>query len=163
MTKKQVRVLFILYLLILLKVIVFKYPWWRLREIMAGWQKDVLWEGLQGANFTLFKTIRLYVRHWNLKEINSFGNLVGNVIAFMPFGYLLPRVWKAAQHVVVCMGAAFLTVVGIELFQLLSAFGIFDVDDILLNCLGALLGYLCFLAARCLGWTEERKKSSAVR
>lgn len=158
MTKKQVRILFILYLLILLKVIVFKYPWWRLREIMAGWQKDVLWEGLQGANFTLFKTIRLYVRHWDLKGINSFGNLVGNVVAFVPFGYLLPRVWKAAQHCIVCMGTAFLTVVGIELFQLLSAFGIFDVDDILLNCFGALLGYLCFLLARKLGWTGERRK-----
>lgn len=148
MTRKQLKILFVVYLLVLLKVIVFKYPVWRLREIMDGWQREVLWEGLRGANFTLFKTIRLYIRHWDLKAINSFGNLVGNVVVFLPFGYLLPRIWRAAEHGVVCIGTAFLTVVGIELFQLLSAFGIFDVDDILLNCLGALLGYFCFLAAR---------------
>lgn len=156
MTRKQLRLLFVIYLLILLKVIVFKYPLWRLREIMDGWQREVLWEGLRGANFTLFKTIKLYIRHWNLKEINSFGNLVGNVLVFMPFGYLLPRVWRAAENGIVCIGAAFLTVVGIELFQLLSAFGIFDVDDILLNCLGALLGYFCFLAVRSF-WLSRRR------
>ena len=34
---------------------------------------------------------------------------------------------------------AFFLVVGIEVFQLFSAFGAFDVDDILLNCFGAVL------------------------
>ena len=40
---------------------------------------------------------------------------------------------------------AFLFVTGIEVFQLFSAFGAFDVDDILLNCFGAVLGYLVYL------------------
>ena len=35
-------------------------------------------------------------------------------------------------------------VLGIEFFQLFSAFGAFDVDDILLNCLGASLGFGCY-------------------
>ena len=144
MTKKSMRILFIVYLLILLKVIVFKYPLEQLKEIVSGWRKDVLWEGLQGANFELFRTIKLYIRHWDNKGINSFGNLVGNVVAFIPFGYFLPRVCMAAENVFFCMAAAFLFVTGIEVFQLLSAFGIFDVDDILLNCLGAFLGYLFF-------------------
>ena len=43
---------------------------------------------------------------------------------------------------------AFVLVCCIELFQLFTAFGAFDVDDILLNCAGALLGYAVF--ARCL-------------
>ncbi len=41
---------------------------------------------------------------------------------------------------------AFLFVLGIEVFQLFSAFGAFDVDDILLNCVGAVLGYFVYLA-----------------
>lgn len=144
MNKKHVRTLFFLYLLILLKVIVFKYPLQQMQEIAASWQKDVFWEGLQGANFTLFKTIKMYIRHWDNRGLNSFGNLVGNVVAFIPLGYLLPRVQKAFENIFLCIGAGALIIVGIELFQLLSAFGVFDVDDILLNCVGVFIGYLFF-------------------
>ena len=46
---------------------------------------------------------------------------------------------------------AFLFVAGIEVFQLFSSFGAFDVDDLLLNCFGAMLGYW--------GWLVFRKKA----
>ena len=59
------KLLFVLYLLVLLKVIVFKYPLGILREIAGTWSKEVLWEGLSGANFELFRTIKMYIRHWN--------------------------------------------------------------------------------------------------
>lgn len=142
--KKHMRILFVLYLLILLRVIVFKYPWWQIREIAASWRRDVFWEGLGSANFTFFKTIRMYIKYWDNKGINSFGNLIGNVVAFIPMGYMLPRIFKASKHLLVCMLQGFLFILGIELFQLFSAFGIFDVDDILLNCLGVFLGFLFF-------------------
>lgn len=138
------RILFAVYLLILFKVIVFKYPLAQMREIAASWKRDVFWEGLGSANFELFKTIKLYIRHWDNKGINSFGNLIGNIVAFIPLGYMLPRICKASRRVFICMVQVFLLVLGIELFQLLSAFGVFDVDDILLNCLGAFMGYLFF-------------------
>jgi len=38
----------------------------------------------------------------------------------------------------------FCVVCAIEIFQLVTAFGAFDVDDILLNCLGAMIGYALF-------------------
>ena len=142
--KKYMRILFVLYLLILMKVIIFKYPLERMRQIAASWRKDVFWEGLSGANFELFRTIKLYIRHWDNKGINSFGNLIGNIIAFIPLGYMLPRLYKIFENLFVCMATALLFILGIELFQLFSAFGIFDVDDILLNGLGTLIGYLCF-------------------
>ena len=143
-SKKHMRILFVIYLLILLRVIVFKYPLAQMREIAASWKREVFWEGLGSANFELFKTIKLYIRHWDNKGINSFGNLIGNIVAFIPLGYMLPRICKASRHFIICMVQVFFLVLGIELFQLLSAFGVFDVDDILLNCLGALAGYLFF-------------------
>ena len=142
--KKHIRILFILYLLILVKVIVFKYPLSQMQEIIAGWQKGVFWEGLSGANFELFKTIKMYVRYWDYKGLNSFGNLIGNVVAFIPFGFLLPSGWEAAKRFFVCFLFSLLFVMGIELFQLFSAFGVFDVDDVLLNCVGAILGFLFY-------------------
>ena len=45
------KLLFALYLLVLLKVIVFKYPLGILREIAGTWSKEVLWEGLSGASY----------------------------------------------------------------------------------------------------------------
>lgn len=146
--RKYMRILFILYLLILVKVIIFKYPFEVMREIASSWRKEVFWEGLNGANFDLFKTIKLYIRHWDNKGINSFGNLIGNIVAFIPLGYMLPRLWKIFENLFVCMATALLFILGIELFQLFSAFGIFDVDDILLNGLGTFIGYLCFVLAK---------------
>ena len=150
------RILFILYLLLLMKVIIFKYPFEVMRQIAASWKKEVFWEGLSGANFELFRTIKLYVRHWDNKGINSFGNLIGNIIAFIPLGYLMPRLHKIFENLFVCMATALLFILGIELFQLFSAFGIFDVDDILLNGLGTFIGYLCFVLMKLLA--KENKK-----
>ncbi|MBD5479967.1 MAG: VanZ family protein [Lachnospiraceae bacterium] len=154
--KKYMRILFILYLLLLMKVIIFKYPFEVMRQIAASWKKEVFWEGLSGANFELFRTIKLYVRHWDNKGINSFGNLIGNIIAFIPLGYLMPRLHKIFENLFVCMATALLFILGIELFQLFSAFGIFDVDDILLNGLGTFIGYLCFVLMKLLA--KENKK-----
>lgn len=133
------KILFVLYLLLVIKLLVFKYPYAELKAIMDTWESGVIWEGLDSANFTLFKTIKMYI-HYAYK-LNSFENLVGNVVVFLPFGYFLPRVCRWARHWIMLLGSAFFFSLGIELFQLFSAFGAFDVDDLLLNVAGALIGY----------------------
>lgn len=142
--RKHVRLIFFLYLLVVIKVIIFKYPLDHLRAIAASWRKEVILEGLDTANFTLFKTIRMYIDY--SYKLNSFENLVGNIVVFVPFGFLLPYVIKWGRNFLVMLLNAFVFVLGIEVFQLFSAFGAFDVDDILLNCFGAVLGYMAYLA-----------------
>lgn len=157
--RKYVRLVFFLYLLIVIKIIIFKYPLWQLREIASTWEKGVILEGLDTANFTLFKTIRMYIDYSYM--LNSFENLVGNVVAFIPFGFLLPYVLKRAGNFFVMLLNAFLFVLGIEVFQLFSAFGAFDVDDILLNCFGAVLGYMAYLAYETIKKRNHAKKGRA--
>lgn len=152
--RKYMKWLFVLYLVVLLKVIVFKYPLTMLRDIAAAWSRNVFWEGLSGANFTLFRTIKMYIRHWDNKGMNSFGNLIGNVVAFIPLGYFLPRLWEPMRHLLICLLTGLLFICSIEVFQLISAFGIFDVDDILLNGIGVLLGFLIY---RIIGEHRKRK------
>lgn len=137
-----IRVIFLIYLIILIKVIVFKYPLSQMKEIVNNWEKDVIWEGLGTANFTLFKTIKMYIKY--SYKLNSFENLIGNIVAFVPFGFMLPYVMKWGKYFWVMFLNAFIFVLGIELFQLFSAFGAFDVDDILLNCMGAVWGWLFY-------------------
>lgn len=137
----KLRIIFFLYLLLVIRLIIFKYPYEQLKEIAETWEKGVILEGLDTANFTLFKTIRMYIDYSYM--LNSFENLVGNVAVFIPFGFLFPYVFKRGRNFFIMFLNAFLFVLGIEVFQLFSAFGAFDVDDILLNCAGAVIGYLC--------------------
>lgn len=143
------RDLLLLYMFLVVWLIVFKYPLDRLLQIAESWKKDVILEGLHTANFTLFRTIKMYIQYRD--RLNSFENLVGNVAVFIPFGFLLPWAEKMfARWWKVLLNSLFF-VTGIEVFQLFSGFGAFDVDDILLNCFGAMLGYLLFL------WYQDRE------
>ncbi len=67
-----------------------------------------------------------------------------NVLLFVPFGYLLPMIWKKVDHwwKVLLLGLA--TSFGIELLQLVTRFGIFDVDDLINNITGAGIGWICW-------------------
>lgn len=147
--------IFFLYVLIIIRLIVFKYPYSVLREIMDNWQKDVIWEGLDTANFTLFKTIRMYIKYYD--RLNSFENLFGNVLIFVPYGILYSLAFPKKRDSILFFPTVFLFVLGIELFQLFSAFGQFDVDDILLNCLGAVIGMMIAFAFRKIKWYDALK------
>lgn len=154
--RKYVKIIFVVYLILVIKVIIFKYPIEHLKAIAATWEKGVILEGLDTANFTLFKTIRMYIDYSYM--LNSFENLVGNVVVFIPFGFLIPYVLKRGRNFFVMLINAFLFVLGIEVFQLFSAFGAFDVDDILLNCVGAILGYFAYLAYEGIKKQRRRKE-----
>ena len=155
--RKYVKIIFVVYLIVVIKVIIFKYPIEHLKAIAATWEKGVILEGLDTANFTLFKTIRMYINY--SYKLNSFENLVGNVVVFIPFGFLIPYVLKRGRNFFVMLINAFLFVLGIEVFQLFSAFGAFDVDDILLNTLGGLLGFFCFVVVRFIHRKVHKEKA----
>ena len=151
--KKILKFVFLVYILVLLKVIVFKFPFEQLVAITKSWEKGVILEGLDTANFTLFKTIKMYIHYWG--RLNSFENLFGNVLCFVPFGLLLPCLHEESRHWWVLLINAVLFVCGIEVFQLITAYGAFDVDDILLNCFGVMLGFLLFQICRWIFFTAN--------
>ena len=139
------KLFFAVYILFVIKVIIFKYPMEQLRAIADTWRKDVILEGLGTANFVPFRTIKMYIDY--AYKLNSVENLVGNLVVFMPLGFLLPLLSEELQKFSEVFINVFTFALGIEVFQLFSAFGAFDVDDILLNCLGAVIGYGCYKAA----------------
>ena len=71
-------------------------------------------------------------------------NIVGNVLIFLPFGAILPVLFRRMRNVFLTAGAGALVSLWIETLQLVTRVGSFDVDDILLNTLGALVGYVIF-------------------
>lgn len=158
LTDKQKRqIIFAVYLLFVIKVIIFKYPFEQLKAIMDTWSKEVVLEGLDTANFTLFKTIHMYIDYSYM--LNSFENLAGNVVVFIPFGMLMPSIWKRFRNFADILLAGMLFSLSIEVFQLYSAFGAFDVDDILLNCAGVIIGYLMYMLFELADWIFSGKKA----
>lgn len=71
-------------------------------------------------------------------------NIVGNVVCFMPFGFLLPTISKSkiVKNVVGVFFCTVLFTTAIETIQLVTKVGAFDIDDIILNTIGGILGYL---------------------
>jgi len=68
-------------------------------------------------------------------------SLLANIIAFIPWGFLLPYLYKRYYNFVSFLFLSFTFVVFIELFQFITMLGYFDIDDILLNLTGCLIGY----------------------
>ena len=89
-------------------------------------------------------------------------NLAGNVLAFVPFGTFLPLLVRHTRSFwkTMLLGAEFSLL--IEILQLFSKVGSFDVDDILLNTCGVCLGYVIFWIVRKLYWRYRRWWSSRI-
>lgn len=132
--------IFILYIFILSNLILFKY--YTIPEIIRHFtfHFDGTTHG-ESHNFIPFKTIYYYL----FADINlsiRVENLAGNIIGFAPFGLLFPLFSKRFQQVKKIMISTFCLSLTFELLQLVFKFGSFDVDDLMLNTLGGLLGYL---------------------
>lgn len=66
-----------------------------------------------------------------------------NAFMFMPLGFLLPLIWKSFRQAKKTVVFGFFMSLTIEICQLFC-FRATDVDDLIMNTLGAFLGYLCW-------------------
>lgn len=71
----------------------------------------------------------------------SMYNILGNIILFMPLGFLLPFKFKWINKLVKAVLVGFIVSIFIELTQLLLPFRQTDIDDVILNTLGTGIGY----------------------
>lgn len=71
-------------------------------------------------------------------------NIVGNIAAFLPFGAFLPIFSKRCQNLFCTVFYSFELSLLVELLQLVFKVGTFDVDDLLLNTIGGMLGFLIY-------------------
>lgn len=97
-------------------------------------------------NIVPFKTITAYLSRMGDENIDVwFFNLFGNVLAFMPMGFLLPLVFKKLKSPGAIVLAVLITSSVLEIIQLVAKLGTADIDDVILNTLGGFLGYLALL------------------
>lgn len=98
-------------------------------------------EALTHSNFTPGDSIRDYLAQPGFRD--TVKQIGGNILLGVPFGMLLPVLLPRTRGLVRVALATALTMVLVELAQGAFVTGrTFDIDDVILNTTGALLGYL---------------------
>ena len=92
-----------------------------------------------GINLAPFSEILRY--EFGTKMFNY--NVFGNIIIFIPFGYLIGA-YVSPKKVWPVLITTFVTSIAVEFVQLHIGRS-FDVDDIILNVIGGILGYLLYI------------------
>jgi len=106
-------------------------------------------------NLTFLQEIRRFYHlgintgDWHLFVLN----VCGNVVVFMPIGAFLPKLIDRCKNMFLTTIFTFELSLCVELIQLVTRTGSFDVDDLFLNTLGGLFGYILYMIChgiRCL-------------
>ena len=144
--KINLWIFFALYVTLLVSLTLFDSMWGRngLTFININWFSDEFIYFLKRSiNLIPFKTIIEFAKEFNSMYSNRtvLLNLFGNFIALMPMAFFLPLLFKKQNKFKTFFLTVFLIVFGIELTQLLTASGRFDIDDFILNVSGAILMY----------------------
>ena len=86
-----------------------------------------------------------FINQWYDKGIDAtlLVNVLGNVALFIPLSIILLNYCKCLNNTNIIF-ISFLTSFSFELIQLSTGCGFFDIDDILLNTLGGIIGLIIY-------------------
>ena len=158
MSQKQVKkfrilgkVLFVFYIFFLLYFLIFS-DWYGRTDISREYR----------YNLVLFKEIKRFIEY--REELGAFAvftNLFGNILIFMPYGFFISMASRSRGFFMTLFYSFGLSLC-VETFQILTKVGSFDVDDLLLNTLGGVLGYILFsicnrIRRRHYGYPKKRR------
>ena len=134
-----VKMSFVLYLAVLF-ILLF------VRQRGNWWTNLSMFEyAMMHMNLIPFKTIGGYIKALADQSMNlniPIENLLGNLLMFLPAGMYLPffsEKINSLKRLIFGMIPVFLI---IELGQFFTKRGAFDIDDLILNMTGAIIGYL---------------------
>jgi glycopeptide antibiotics resistance protein len=100
-------------------------------------------------NLVPFREIRRFIKYREIVGWRAFFvNVIGNIIAFVPFGMLMPRLSGRMKHWYLVTLLALEFSFAVEVVQLVLKLGCFDVDDLILNTAGGLIGYVIYVCTR---------------
>lgn len=100
-------------------------------------------------NLVPLKTVRSYL--YVLKNFDNdyllwhaFVNLAGNVVMFVPLGQLLPWIYPRLRSLWRFLLSVIAIIIAVEAIQLFTLLGSCDIDDLILNVIGASIGFIIF-------------------
>jgi len=99
------------------------------------------------SNFVPFRTISGCIQaifDGTMNRDIPIKNLLGNLLLFLPMGLYLPVFIHRLHKFDKFLLAIFFLLMSVETIQVLLKIGSFDVDDMILNLLGAICGFFIF-------------------
>lgn len=121
-TKRRAILCLVFYIAVVVQVVILFRPWGTIQEI------DII-------PFDTYGGIRYIILY-----------AAANAIAFMPVGILLPMIWEKMNSLKRVFIAGLSGSLLIEVFQLLLQCGVFQTEDLIMNTLGAGIGYWLYKA-----------------
>lgn len=147
-----------------------KFPWGKalLWLVFLGYLIIVLyatmlrWDGFFHREWNLH-LFRAWREAWNNFSTKNWANVLLNIAMFGPLGFLLPLMSRKFRKWYVTIPTGFGASLAIEMLQLAMGRGICDVDDLLCNTLGAVIGFFLIMTVLALlGEKGSRMKPSLV-
>lgn len=94
------------------------------------------------SNLIPFKNIMVYINGYDRFNLDIIiNNTLGNVLIFLPLGLFLPILFKKYTRFSKLFFCSILISFTIEALQFILQIGQFDIDDIILNTSGSIVGY----------------------
>ena len=140
--KQNIKLYLILYVVLLISLTVFIN-----RPNFALFDANFLKTYAKEINFIPFKTIVHFLFdnvNWSVKLYN----IVGNLIALMPLSFLLIIFNKRYSSYKEQLKILFIIVLGIEFCQFILSAGRLDIDDFILNIVGAMIFFTIIKKAK---------------
>lgn len=142
-----IRILFTIYLLFLIYVLLLKGN--LDFSVLKNTDFHAPFRAVQNYTVKPFHTIRLFLNSYrSTGSMNSLLNLLGNVLILVPYGIFIPMLSKSEKTFCLTFLSGSCLILLIELTQLITLWGVLDIDDYILNISGVLLGWLIILPFR---------------
>lgn len=143
--KFNLWIFFILYLVLLITLTLFDPMWGRNGFNAFNWTQEGLDIYLDNSvNLVPFKTIIEYIQKIFTSLLDTstiFLNLFGNIACLMPLALFIPILFKKVDNTKKFLISILCVTLGIELIQFITFTGSCDIDDVILNTLGAFIMY----------------------
>ncbi|WP_035343957.1 VanZ family protein [Halalkalibacter hemicellulosilyticus] len=101
--------------------------------------------GPGGRNYNIIPFRSIYrIGVFSPSLVDPIRILIGNIVLFLPFGFLVPALFSQLRKLIVVMVLGCLTSISIEVSQFVFTHRVANIDDVILNTLGVLIGYIAF-------------------
>jgi glycopeptide antibiotics resistance protein len=136
-----------IYIYLLASILLFGYKFYTPIGIFTANRMNI-----RGINLIPFQDIHI---------LSDYIHNLGNIAVFIPLGVYL-MIFKKNKKIFINMIYVFLISLSVEIIQFIFSLGLSDIDDILLNCLGGLIGILIYKCLLQLTKSEKKVRSTII-
>lgn len=144
--RKIVKYIFLIYMVAIIDIVLFKF-FGDYRQVVNRVQGIIEQrnEGNWNYELTPFVTIAPAIKRYILGGIvvPALFNFIGNIVIFIPMGFLITFLLKRNSFFKT-MGLCLLIIILIEITQFIACLGVGDINDVIINMFGCLIGFFLF-------------------